>query len=79
MLSVGAEAFCDLVGQLARRRQHEDANHAAVTALGRRPVKALKDGKGERRRLAGPGLGAAQRSFLQYEGMAFSWMGVGVL
>jgi hypothetical protein len=53
--TVGAEARADLRGELARRRQHEGAQRAAALR------QVLKDGERERRRLARPGLGAAEQ------------------
>ena len=60
MPAVGAEAFRDLAGELARRREHQ---HAAALAQ-RGPAvggEAMQDRQGECGRLAGAGLGDAQQ------------------
>jgi hypothetical protein len=58
--AIGLEAFGDLAGQFAGRRQDEDAGGAR---LGRDAVggEAVQDRQGEGRRLAGAGLGDAQK------------------
>ena len=58
--AVGAEAFLDLAGQFAGRRQHERAAGARIGAAGVKR-QAIEDRQGEGGGLAGAGLGDAEK------------------
>ena len=77
--AVSGKAVTDLGRQLTRRGQHQDA---AGLRPGRADVarQAVQDRQGERRRLAGAGLRAAQQVAAGEEmGIALAWIGVGVV
>jgi hypothetical protein len=66
-MAVGAHAFLDLGGELARRRQHQHARLAA--GGGRFRAEQLQNGQGEAGGLAGAGLGGGhQVAALQDDG-----------
>jgi len=58
-MAVGAHAFLDLGGQLARRREHQHARLAALGGGAR--ADQLQDGQGEAGGLAGAGLGGGHQ------------------
>jgi hypothetical protein len=60
VLAIGAQAFGDLHGKLARRREDQRARLARAVAGGRAFGQALQQRQAERGGLAGAGLGAAE-------------------
>jgi hypothetical protein len=79
VLAVGLERLGDLAGQLARRAEHQHAAAAARRTAGA-GGQAVQDGQGEGGGLAGAGLGDAQDvAAFEAGGMAFAWMGVGMV
>ena len=66
VLGIGAEAVRDLRRKLARGRQHQAARRLALV-LTRLGHEAVQDRQGERRGLAGAGLGDAQQVVAQQQ------------